>query len=338
MSAEQRTDREEISQALQTILASQTFSRSERLRSFLKFVVEMEQLGRGHQIKGYTIGIDVFSRGEAFDPGTDPLVRVQAGKLRHLLNQFYADEGRNQQLRIRIPLGGYVPLYERAVSVRRSADHPSPVADLSAGSDTREPSTLPGPTPKVRLGRELPRLFFDVDPGSDWRGDIFCNAVRLWADRLWGVSLAAIGDMPDQEPGPQSGKNPDLFFVLEVKTNPHDGTLQVKLRHFASGQTLAEEIHPHTVSGTVLQLGALANQYTGATLTLPGHLYQFCHASGLSSQLMQCLDATYRYALLRTDDAYQQARNHKQRWVGLRGRHDIVTEIPQLLALTVFRG
>ncbi|UJW74073.1 hypothetical protein [Rhizobium sp. SL42] len=338
MSAEQRTDRDEIRQALQTILASQTFSRSERLRSFLKFVVEMEQLGRGHQLKGYTIGVDVFSRDEAFNPGTDPLVRVQAGKLRRLLNQFYADEGRNQQLRIRIPLGGYVPLYERAVTARRSSDQCTLVAEQPVGAGPRERSTLPGPTSAGHLVRALPRLFFEIEAGSDWRGDIFCNAVRLWADRLWGVSLAALGDSPEPRSEPRSGNTTDLFFVLEVKTDHHDGTLQVKLRHVTSGQTLAEEIHPQTLSGTVLQLGALANQYTGSTLTLPGHLYQFCQASGLSSQLMQCLDATYRYALLRTDDAYQNARSHQQRWVGLSGQHDIVTEIPKLLALTAFRG
>jgi len=332
MTVEQRTDRDEISQALQTILASQTFSRSERLRSFLKFVVEMEQLGRGHQLKGYTIGIDVFSRDEAFNPGTDPLVRVQAGKLRRLLNQFYADEGRNQQLRIRIPLGGYVPLYERAAPVRRNADDTHNVADHVAVQNMR--AHVVQSDAMLQVARELPHLFFEVDPCSDWRGDIFCNAVRLWADRLWGVSLAAIGDTPERASGPV----PDLFFALAVKADQDDGTLRISLRHVASGQTLAEETHPQAVSGNILQLGTLANQYTGATLTIPGHLYQFCHANDLSSPIMQCLDATYRYALQRTDDAYHLAKSHQQRWVGLHGEHDIVTEIPKLLALTAFHS
>ena len=84
MSMEARIDGGQVSEALQRVLRSQTFARSERLRSFLKFVVEMEQLGLSHQLKGYTIGIDVFSRSHGFDPGTDPLVRVQAGKLRKL--------------------------------------------------------------------------------------------------------------------------------------------------------------------------------------------------------------------------------------------------------------
>lgn len=119
MSTDARIDNRQVAEALRRVLSSRTFARSERLRSFLKFVVEMEQLGLAHQLKGYTIGIDVFSRSEGFDPGTDPLVRVQAGKLRRLLNQFYAEEGRDEALRIRIPLGGYVPIYELAGTARR---------------------------------------------------------------------------------------------------------------------------------------------------------------------------------------------------------------------------
>ena len=103
MLTETGIDGGQVSDALQRVLRSRTFARSERLRSFLKFIVEMEQLGLSHQLKGYTIGIDVFSRSHGFDPGTDPLVRVQAGKLRKLLNQFYACEGRDDPLRIRIP-------------------------------------------------------------------------------------------------------------------------------------------------------------------------------------------------------------------------------------------
>ena len=66
-------------------MASDTFARSERLRSFLSYIVENELSGKAAQLKGYSIGIDVFSRAPGFDAGNDPLVRVQAGKLRKLL-------------------------------------------------------------------------------------------------------------------------------------------------------------------------------------------------------------------------------------------------------------
>ena len=97
--------------SLQKILESETFSRSERLRTFLNYVVRKEQEGLAHQLKGYSIGVDVFARNESFDPGGDPLVRVQAGKLRKLLRQYYETEGADDALRIEIPVGGYVPAY-----------------------------------------------------------------------------------------------------------------------------------------------------------------------------------------------------------------------------------
>lgn len=105
-------DGELVRSSLSKILESETFSRSERLRTFLDYVVKKEQEGLGHQLKGYTIGVDVFARTESFDPGGDPLVRVQAGKLRKLLQQYYTSEGAEDAIRIQVPVGGYVPIYE----------------------------------------------------------------------------------------------------------------------------------------------------------------------------------------------------------------------------------
>ncbi len=97
--------------SLQKVLDSETFSRSERLRAFLDYVVRKEREGLAHQLKGYSIGVDVFARNESFDPGGDPLVRVQAGKLRKLLRQYYEAEGVDDAIRIEIAVGGYVPTY-----------------------------------------------------------------------------------------------------------------------------------------------------------------------------------------------------------------------------------
>lgn len=99
--------------ALQRVLASNTFSRSERLRAFLSYVVETELENGGAQLKGYTIAIDVFGRPAAFDADGDPLVRVHAGKLRKLLDAYYETEGVDEEWRIVIPKGSYVPEYHR---------------------------------------------------------------------------------------------------------------------------------------------------------------------------------------------------------------------------------
>ncbi len=64
------------------IVASREFSESARLRRFLQFTVEQTLRGQGDQIKEYLIGVEVFGRGESFDQRIDPVVRIQAGKLR----------------------------------------------------------------------------------------------------------------------------------------------------------------------------------------------------------------------------------------------------------------
>ncbi len=99
------------------ILSSAVFARSERLRAFFRYVVTKEMQGTGHQLKGYTIGIDVFGRPQAFNADSDPLVRVHAGKLRKLLAAYYSGEGLGDEWQIVIPKGTYVPGYQRRTAV-----------------------------------------------------------------------------------------------------------------------------------------------------------------------------------------------------------------------------
>ncbi len=313
-----------VADALQKVLRSRTFARSERLRCFLKFVVEMEQLGLAHQLKGYTIGIDVFSRDEGFDPGTDPLVRVQAGKLRKLLNLFYAEEGRDEPLRIRIPLGGYVPIYEWAGSQRgaKVETRDGGLHDLTTLA-RRTRAGFVGPV------RGLPQLYIaPVAHGGD-SSSIFVNAIRLWEHRLWAVCIAPNGELP-----PAAGERADLLhFELKVEQG-EARSLEISLRHLRSGTELLVDHRIITASDDILTLGAAANEFAGANLTIPGRIYRFCHASDLSTSAMLCLDATYRYSLDRSDAAYLRARRHQREWPGLENASDVIAEIPQLLSLT----
>lgn len=101
-----------VREMLERIVSSRAFSRSERSRNLLRHLVEREQAGQAEHLKGFSIGVDVFGKDADFDPTTDAVVRVQAGRLRELLAQYYADEGAEDILRIAIPRGGYVPVYE----------------------------------------------------------------------------------------------------------------------------------------------------------------------------------------------------------------------------------
>src|SRR5580700_6527813 len=83
---------ERLRQQLNRILASKTFQAVERLKRFLGFVVEEELAGRGEQLKEFLVGIEVFGKEASFDPRNDPIVRVQARRLRARLARYYREE------------------------------------------------------------------------------------------------------------------------------------------------------------------------------------------------------------------------------------------------------
>jgi adenylate cyclase len=103
---------------LERILASRAFDASRRNRAFLRFIVEETLAGRGDRIKAYTIATSVLGRDEAFDPQADPIVRIEASRLRRSLERYYLMAGQEDPIRIDIPKWGYVPSFQRLHSVR----------------------------------------------------------------------------------------------------------------------------------------------------------------------------------------------------------------------------
>src|SRR4051812_41549528 len=112
-----------VREHLERILASPTFRQGDKLKRFLKFIVLEAIAGRRHELKEYVIGVQVFGKEEAFDPRTDPIVRVQARRLRAKLVRYYREEGRADEQIIELPKGGYAPVFKRreaAVLVKRT--------------------------------------------------------------------------------------------------------------------------------------------------------------------------------------------------------------------------
>ena len=101
-----------VREHLERILASPTFQQGDRLKRFLKFIVLEAVAGRRHELKEYVIGVEVFGKEETFDPRTDPIVRVQARRLRAKLVRYYRDEGRADETVIELPKGGYAPVFK----------------------------------------------------------------------------------------------------------------------------------------------------------------------------------------------------------------------------------
>jgi hypothetical protein len=104
---------EEIRAAVERIVVSSPFRRSPQLVAFLRFVVESALDGKADYIKSYTIGVEALGRRESFDPQIDPIVRVEAARVRRALANYFAGEGAGIPVTIEIPLGGYAPLFGR---------------------------------------------------------------------------------------------------------------------------------------------------------------------------------------------------------------------------------
>lgn len=105
-------EREDVRNQLQRILGSKGFDTREQRRQFLIYVVEETLAGREKLLKGVSIAMSVFGRDETFDQQIDPVVRLEARRLRRDLDSYYAGSGRDDPIRITIPKGGYVPSFE----------------------------------------------------------------------------------------------------------------------------------------------------------------------------------------------------------------------------------
>jgi adenylate cyclase len=127
----------EVHAALQRILASRCFQQAERASDFLRFVVEQTLAGAGQRLKGYTIGVEVFGRPADFDAQSDALVRVEAGRLRRRLLEYYAGEGAADPVRIELPRGAYAAAYRFAC---QDVEAPRPAAVAPAQVQQSSPA------------------------------------------------------------------------------------------------------------------------------------------------------------------------------------------------------
>lgn len=133
---------EQVRAALGNALESPEFRSAPQLRSFLDFVVCAALEERREKIKGYTIAVEALGRPQDFNPVTDPIVRVEAARLRRRLARYYSGSGARAHVRIIIPKGSYAPEFEPGPHAERG-DQPSsavttevvaPASDESAGA------------------------------------------------------------------------------------------------------------------------------------------------------------------------------------------------------------
>ena len=105
-------DESSIREALERVAGSETFDGANRLKAFLAYVTDEALAGRSDMIRAKRIAEDVYDRPPDQGPEHETLVRVDAGRLRRRLSLYYAEEGRDDPVRIVINPGGYAPTFE----------------------------------------------------------------------------------------------------------------------------------------------------------------------------------------------------------------------------------
>jgi hypothetical protein len=145
-------DREAIFAQLESLLAHPLFSQSKRYPALLRFVVEQTLAGNADQVKERLIGMEVFGRPAGYDANADPVVRVTAGEIRKRLAQYYYDPAHHEEIRIELPTGSYVPVFQRMTAIAsaqevapdpESAPEATPPEMAPFGSSQISPSGVP---------------------------------------------------------------------------------------------------------------------------------------------------------------------------------------------------
>jgi tetratricopeptide (TPR) repeat protein len=155
---------DEIRAALERMAASEAFRGSPQLVAFLRYVVEAKLRGTADRIKGYTIAVEALGRGDNFDPQTDPIVRVEAMRLRRALARYYDNGGKHDPVAIDLPLGNYVPTFRRVAPADPVAAEPP---SASAQEPPRGARWRRVTRPRIAAGLALMALGAGIYAGFD---------------------------------------------------------------------------------------------------------------------------------------------------------------------------
>jgi hypothetical protein len=140
-----------VLQQLERMLKSRHFRNSKRYPAFLAYIVRRRLDGELDSLKERILGIEVFKRPLDYDTGADPVVRITAGEVRKRIALYYHDEGTEQELRIELPAGSYVPVFSAGANAASSPESSPALRQASNGGLDLQPTTAAG------LGRDPAR-------------------------------------------------------------------------------------------------------------------------------------------------------------------------------------
>jgi adenylate cyclase len=272
-----------VRRQLEQLLGSPDFDASRRSREFLRFIVEEALSGRGEALTQSEIATRVFGRKDDFDAVVDPIVRIQAGRLRRSLERYYLLSGKQDPVRIELPKGAYVPVFRGATAAEAKAaardredaaaepldDWPSVVlSQLEAGPDPELEELA------VRFNEELSgelgrygalRVFLERDldrlgpPGRDRarfaltgrlrREDGELRVTARLVDRTNGEQVWSDEYHTAPQAGRWSGSPDDIARIVAARVGAEEGVIvQLLAGEFRQGKA-----HAGTSYGAILR-------------------------------------------------------------------------------------
>ena len=216
-----RGSTDKVLDQLNRILSSKAFRQADRLKRFLSFVVAETVSGRSDRLKEFAVGVEVFGKDTSFDPRNDPIVRVQARRLRAQLTRYYREEGQEEELVIEMPKGGYTPIFR----LLKSAAPKRPV------------------TPTV-VGRNTIRVLPFADHSPEGNQKYFCEGLReeiihtlagMEAVRLLAWDQAGDAENQYDLHNGESGRNAALIVSGSVRLAAGEARIATNLIDTASG-------------------------------------------------------------------------------------------------------
>ncbi len=163
---------------LDRILSSAPFAASDRLQQFLRFIVDESLAGRGGSLKEYAIGVQVYGRGDTFDPKADSIVRSEARRMRGRLAAYYQGPGARDALVVELPVGRYVPTFhQRLVEPAGLATDPFRAQTDGVGED----SSPDEPSPPRRWWPARRGALLALAAGLVLLGVVLAIFVRNWS-------------------------------------------------------------------------------------------------------------------------------------------------------------
>ena len=290
------TAQKAIGEQLERLLASPYLSHSKRFPNFLRFVVEHTLAGEVDEIKERTLGIEIFGKDAGYDTALDPIVRVTAAEIRKRVAQYYQDSAHDEELRITLPSGSYIPQFH---SPKGRSIHGLPeIAAVPAGT----PEHVPVPATQARRWWLLAAVGVAAAGLLVWGTVLFWQRINHTAvNFFWQPVLSSNGPVllcvPEQpnDFAPNVPNPGNLPYYQVVPTNPRTppgigdlsavikvaGLLQSSGKQYAlkgEGATALDDLQ----HGPTVFVGAYDNAWT-LRLTNPLH-YHFANDAGMTHQ------------------------------------------------------